>query len=149
MPTQTLKNFSRQVVEIMPQVYREFARREDNQLMTGRISFPQMVTLQYVSRKSCVNMKCIANTLGSKMSSASTLVDRLIREKMLTRRHDMKDRRIVWISMTPRGSKVIGQILHQKQRSIREIFSVLTEKERQQYLQILNKVYVEHLKHDK
>ncbi len=141
-----LNQFSRQVVEIMPQIYREFAKREDNELITGKISFPQMVTLDYVSRKPHVNMKCIANNLGIKMSSASTLVDRLIREKMLKRRHDEKDRRIVWISMTPKGSKVIRQILYQKQRSIREIFAVLTEKERQQYLEILKKVYAQHLK---
>jgi len=149
MSSQTLKNFSRQVVEIMPQIYREFARREDNELITGKISFPQMVTLEYVARKSCVNMKCIANNLGIKMSSASTLVDRLIREKMLSRCHDEKDRRIVWIRMTAKGSKVINQILRQKQQSIREIFSVLTEKERAQYLGILKKVYVKHLRHEK
>src|ERR1041385_6634325 len=106
MSSQALKSFSREVVEIMPQIYREFARREDNELMSGKISFPQMVTLQYVSRKSCVNMKCIANNLGIKMSSASTLVDRLIREKMLTRCHDLKDRRIVWIRLTAKGEKV-------------------------------------------
>ena len=145
MPARALKNFSRQVVEIMPQIYREFAKREDNDLTTGKISFPQMVALVCVSKKSCVNMKCIANSLGIKMSSASTLVDRLIREKMLTRRHDERDRRIVQIRLTPKGSKVIHQILRQKQHSIAEVFSVLTEKERTQYLQILKKVYVKHL----
>ena len=149
MLNRSLQDFSRQVVEIMPQIYREFAKREDNELMTGKISFPQMVTLQYVSNKKCVNMKCIANNLGIKMSSASTLVDRLIREKMLSRRHDEKDRRIVWISMTSKGTKVIRHILDQKQRSTREIFSVLTERERQQYLGLLKKAYLQQLKHEK
>ena len=145
MSASALHSFSREVVEIMPQIYREFAKREDNDLTTGKISFPQMVALVCVSKKSCVNMKCIANSLGIKMSSASTLVYRLIREKMLTRRHDEKDRRIVQIRLTPKGNKVINQILRQKQRSIRAVFSVLTEKERRQYLQILKKVYVRRL----
>ncbi len=146
MSNRSLQDFSRQVVEIMPQVYREFARRGDNELMTGKISFPQMVALQCVSRRSCANMKCIASNLGIKMSSASTLIDRLIREKMLKRHHDLKDRRIVWITMTPKGARVINHILSQKQRSTREIFSVLTEKERERYLKILKKVYMQHLR---
>ena len=149
MSFQSIDNFSRQVVEIMPQIYREFAKREHNELTTGKISFPQMVTLVYVSRKSRVNMKCVAANLGIKMSSASTLVDRLVREKMLKRRRDEEDRRIVWIDITSKGSKVINQILRQKQRSIREIFTVLTEKERDQYLDILKKVYLGHLDREK
>ncbi|OIO38010.1 MAG: hypothetical protein COT00_03210 [Candidatus Omnitrophica bacterium CG07_land_8_20_14_0_80_50_8] len=145
MLTVELKNFSREVLEIMPQIYREFAKREDNEITRGKMSFPQTVALIYISKKKCVNMKCIANHLSIKMSSASTLVDRLIGEKMLSRRHDENDRRIVWIRMTVKGSKVIGQILRQKQRSIREVFSVLTRKERDLYLRILKKVYVKHL----
>ena len=144
MQDQSIDNFSREVVEIMPQLYREFAKREDNELSRGQISFPQMVALVYISKKSCVSMKSIANNLGIKMSSASTLIDRLIRDKMLTRRHDEKDRRIVQISITAKGTEVIHQILHQKERSIAQVFAVLTEEERAQYLRILKKVYVKH-----
>ena len=141
-----LRNFSGQVMEIMPVIYKEFARREDNELTRGKISCSQMVTLDHVSRMTSVKMKDIANHLGIQMSSATTLVGRLIREKMLTRRHDETDRRLVWVAITPRGKKVIKQIWEQKRRSIQEIFSVLTDSERARYLKILKKVYGHHLK---
>ena len=146
MTNPKLQYFSRQVMEIMPVIYKEFARREDNELTRGKISCSQMVALDHVSRMSSVKMKDIASHLGIQMSSATTLVGRLIREKMLTRRHDEEDRRLVWVEITPRGKKVIKQILDQKRSSIQEIFSVLSDKERGRYLKILKKVYGHHLK---
>ena len=145
MPNASLQKFSRELVEIMPVIYKEFARREDNELTKGKISCPQMVTLDYVLRRARVNMKDIARHLGVQMSSATTLVDRLIRQKMLMRHRDEEDRRLVRVTITPKGRKVVEQILNQKRRSIRGVFSVLTDSERGHYLKILRKVYSHHL----
>ena len=63
---QSLSQFSRQVVEIFPLFIREFAKRENHELSRGIISLPQMVALDYVSRKSRVTMSEIAKTLAIK-----------------------------------------------------------------------------------
>ena len=136
----SLNEFSRQVVEIMPLFVREFAKREDHDLMRGKISCPQMVTLDCVSRKKRVTTTDIAKILSIKTSSASVLVDRLIRQRLLQRKHDDKDRRVIWISPTPKGRKVVAQIIRQKRQSIKAIFGFLTKKERDQYLSVLLKV---------
>jgi MarR family transcriptional regulator, organic hydroperoxide resistance regulator len=140
MTSLSLHSFSRQVVEIMPFMFREFAKREDNDLMRGKISCPQMVTLDYVLREGEVKMTDLARLLAVNMSTSTAMVDRLIRDKMLSRRRDQEDRRVVWIRITPKGKKVVRQILEQKTRSIEDIFGHLTETERKQYLAILNKV---------
>ncbi len=140
MVASNLNEFSRELSEIMPLMVREFARREDNDLMRGKISCPQMVTLEYVCRRPCATMTEVANLLGTKTSSASVLVDRLIRQRMLSKSRDKADRRVVWVSVTPKGRKVVGQIMDQKRRSIREIFAPLTDGERQQYLSVLKKL---------
>ena len=132
--------FSRQIVETMPVMFREFVKREDNVLTRGKISFPQMVALDYVSKKSHVKMTELAGMLHIKTSSATVLVDRLIRQGMLGRSRDEKDRRLVWVRVTPKGKKVLSQIMEQKRKSIRRIFSVLTEEERSRYLSMLLKV---------
>lgn len=139
-PTKSLDQFSRQVVQIMPLFVREFAKRENHVLSRGIISLPQMVALDYVSRKALVTMTDIAKTLSTKTSSASVLVDRLIRQKMLHRKRDEQDRRVIWISITQKGSRVVSQIKHQKCQSIKAIFGHLTAKEREAYLAILLKV---------
>jgi DNA-binding MarR family transcriptional regulator len=140
-PGTTLNQFSRQIVQLMPLMFREFAKREDNPLTRGKISFPQMVALDFVSRHPKVRMTDLSKVLSIQLSSTTVLVDRLIREKMLKRGRDESDRRLVWVYSTPKGRKIISQILEQKRQSIKQIFSVLTKNERNEYLRMISKVY--------
>lgn len=144
-PHSDLDHFSRRLVQIMPLMFREFAKRENNELTRGQISFPQMVALDYASHHSQVKMTDLSKILSIRLSSTTVLVDRLIRERMLFRQRDEKDRRVVWVSATRKGKKVIVQIMGQKRRSLREIFGVLTTSERKQYLAMITKVF-NHLK---
>lgn len=140
MRIKNIHHFSRQVVEILPLLFREFSRREDNELTRGKITFPQMVTLDHVGRRGEVQMNELSKLHSVRKSSVTVLVNRLISQKMLKRRHDLKDRRVVWVSITPKGKKVVAQILNQKRKSIEAIFNVLTAQERAQYLSTLLKI---------
>ncbi len=136
-----IEAFSRQVVEVLPILMREIMKREDSPLTRGMISFPQMVALDHLSRHPKVKMSELARALSIKMSSATSLVNRLIAQRMLTREGDAEDRRIVWIKLSPRGRKAVQRIIQQKSRAISDIFSVLTGLEREQYLHILLKIH--------
>ncbi len=144
-PHSNLDHFSRQLVQILPLMFREFAKRETNPLTRGQISFPQMVALDYAAHHPRVTMTDLSKVLSIQLSSTTVLVDRLIRQKMLRRERDDQDRRLVWVMVTPKGRKVISQILEQKRRSIKNIFRILTDRERDQYLGMISKVY-SHLK---
>ncbi len=135
-----LDEFSCQVVQIMPLFVREFAKRENHELSRGVITLPQMVALDYVFQKTNVTMTEIAKALDIKTSSASVLVDRLIRQKMLSRKGDEKDRRVIWIGITSKGKRVVAHIKEQKCKSVKAVFGHLTDRERASYLSILLKV---------
>jgi DNA-binding MarR family transcriptional regulator len=134
------KAFSREVVELLPILFREFARRENNALTRGKISFPQMLTLEVVCRQGRIKMSALASLLAVQMSSATVLADRLVKQGLLERRGDEKDRRVVWMLPTARGRRVIHQILAQKRRSVQAIFGMLGESEREAYLRVLRRV---------
>jgi DNA-binding MarR family transcriptional regulator len=138
--------FSRELIDILPLMFREFSKREDNVLTRGKITFPQMVAIDYVSRKTKVKMTELARVLSIQMSSATVLVDRLIREKLLSRAREEADRRLVWVSATAKGRKIIAEVLEQKRNSIKQIFGVLTEEERRQYLGVIREVKAHLLK---
>ncbi len=141
MPTDaSLNRFAADVLEVMPLMVREFARREDNDLTRGKISCPQMVALHHAAQRGEVPVSEIARLLNISNSSASVLLDRLIRQKLMTRRQDQKDRRVVRVGITAKGRQVVSQIMSQKRRSIKAIFGRLTRKERGQYLSVLLKV---------
>jgi DNA-binding MarR family transcriptional regulator len=135
-----LESFSRRVVEIFPLIFREISKRETNPLVRGKISFPQMVALDYVSRKPLVKMTELANVLSVKTSTATVLVDRLVRAKMLERRRDENDRRVVWVRATPKGRRLVSRIMDEKRQSMKRIFSGVTPGERAQYLKVMMKV---------
>lgn len=136
-----IKSFSKEMIKIMPFLLRECVKRESNELSRGQISFPQMVALELAAQNRQVTMSALSKTLSIKHSSTTVLIDRLVQQRLLRREPDRMDRRIVWILATPKGKKVIGQIMRQKQKSLEEIFSVLTATERKQYLSALQKVY--------
>lgn len=135
-----LDAFAREVITIMPIVIREFVRREDNELMRGQISFPQMITLHAVIRTERVRIGDVARMLSTRMSSATVLVERLIRDKMLSRTRDRLDRRIVWLHATSKARRIMKKIMNQKRESIKVVFGSLTDRERRQYVSILRKV---------
>jgi len=136
----SIDQFSRQVVEILPLLLREFGRMEKNDLVRGKITLPQMIALDALTRRERLKMTELAGILAVKMSSATVLADRLIGQGMVQRQRDEKDRRLVWVSLTPKGRKVVSRFVHDKRRSVRTIFGVLTSEERAQYLKILLKV---------
>ena len=136
----SLQDFSRQVVGIMPLMLREFLKRENHELARGVISCSQMVALDYVSRHGHVKMNEISKVFSTKTSSASVLVDRLVGQQFLRKKHDEKDRRVVWVTLTSKGKRVLEGILKQKRQSVEAVFAHLTERERAQYLAVLQKV---------
>ncbi len=135
-----INRFAEEVMEFMPLMVREFARREDNALIRGKISCPQMVVLHHTAEHGEVTVSEIAKILSTEKSSASVLLERLVKQKMLKRRHDRKDRRVVWVGITPKGRKVVSQIMAQKKESLKAIFGKLKSSERSQYLNVLRKV---------
>src|SRR5262245_52413967 len=140
MKNLSLNQFANEVLEIMPVMFREFARRENNALVRGKISCPQMVALTMASERSEITVGEIAKVLSSEKSAVSVLLERLVKMGMMRRRHDERDRRLVWMSLTPKGKKVTEQILSQKRESFKAIFGPLTDRERGQYLSVLRKV---------
>ncbi len=136
----TLDRFADEILEVMPLMYREFARREDNALAQGKISCPQMVAMSLAAEKGEVTVGDIAKHLSSEKSAASVLIDRLVKLGMMTRRHDQKDRRVVWLRLTAKGAKVIEQIHVQKRQSLKAIFGPIPTRQREQYLAALRQL---------
>ena len=126
MKKTSLNRFASQVVDVMPLMVREFAKREDNDFARGKISCPQMVALHHTAQRGRVTVSEISRILNISKSSASVLLDRLVRQKLMTRRQDDRDRRIVWVAVTGQGKKVVSQILSQKRRSVKAVFGPLT-----------------------
>jgi len=87
-----------------------------------------------------MKMKEIAAKIHASLPAASGLIDRLVKMKMVKRKYGKKDRRVILADLTLAGRKTVADTREARKEVITKIFSPLTHKERQAYLDILNKI---------
>lgn len=140
-----IHHFSQRMIELLPQLIRGIARQESNDLSRGKITLPQLLALEYLARLSPgegggVPMNALAKHLGSSRPAATGLIDRLIRQGLVRRGDDARDRRVVRVEITANGRKTLARIWEQKRRAFSQVFSQVSPADRRQYLQILERV---------
>lgn len=59
----------------------------------------------------------VANHLNVTLSAATGMVDRLVKAKLVTRDRDQKDRRVVWVKVTPEGEQAV-KAAEQRRRAV-------------------------------
>lgn len=136
----TLPAFAVHVSALFPRLCRAMVQHESNHLTSGTISLPQLWALELVREKKSVAMHDLASALHLKSPSATMLVDHLDGLGMVRRTRGARDRRVVQVTLTAKGRRILDDILRQKQKGVMEIFKPLSAAERRSYLAILNKL---------
>lgn len=138
--TVSLNSFAADIQQLMPAFLGAMIRRERNAISQGIITLPQFLGLSFLRANPGSPVNVFAATLGLQLSSASGLLDRLARLGLLKRTHSTEDRRVVLLTLTPKGERMVDEIAQQKKESIAGIFSPLTPEERTAYLEMMRKV---------
>jgi DNA-binding MarR family transcriptional regulator len=136
-----LETFADEVQGLMQDIVKGFLKRESNDLIRGRITMPQFFVLSCLQKKDRVKMSEIAGFLRVTTAAATQLVDRLVRSGHVARDYDPADRRVIRVRLTAKGSRLVQEVRVQKRQSIIEIFGKMSEKEREDYLRILQRIH--------
>ena len=134
------EQFGDRMIELLPQLIRGLAQYEHNYLSRGEITLPQLWVLEYLSRQGDSPMNRLAQFLKISRPAATGLVDRLIVQRLVRREGDREDRRVVRITITPKGKQTIASIWGQKRRTIVKAFGQISPQDRAQYITILERV---------
>jgi len=86
----------------------------------------------------CLSMKELATNAGVKISNMTMMVDLLISEGMAARDRDESDRRKVMVRLTPEGEKIRSAFLAHRRKVAKNVFSQLTEEDREKLLNSLD-----------
>ncbi len=140
MQDMSIQQFARQVSELAPRLMRSMWYFGRNYYTRGLISYPQLWALEHLYRHKECTMHDLADTLGTRGSTTTGLVDRLIKMKLANRRHSEKDRRVVFVAITPKGRQITRQIISQHQKTMMGLFAKLSPRDRKQYVEILEKL---------
>src|SRR3954465_6920114 len=98
---------ARSVLDGLPQVM-WFIRRQMRRHRTRRLSVPQFRTLVLLDRYPSASLSCVAEHLGTALSTASRLVSGLVGKRFVARREGASDRRQVSLQLTPAGREALG-----------------------------------------
>ena len=104
----TLERCAQDVMETIPLVMR-FIRTEMRSRRAPSLSVHQFRVLTFLSRNPESPLTRVTEHLGVSRSTASALVDRLVRRQLVSRTEDPRERRCVMLTLTPTGIEHLQQ----------------------------------------
>ncbi|MCR4443307.1 MAG: MarR family transcriptional regulator [Peptococcaceae bacterium] len=105
------------------------------------MSKQELFTLLLVERHGEIIMSQIAGHVNIPMSTATGIVDRLVKKGFLVRERSDSDRRIVVIRLTGKGKELINTIKQKGNEYMQMIKEGLTEEEQEFLLRIFIKIF--------
>jgi DNA-binding MarR family transcriptional regulator len=100
----------------------------------------EIEVLKFLDKNKNTRMRDIANYLHIKPSSATTAIKTLARKGFLKRIGDKNDRRVVYVSLTPKGLKTLQKKYKTVHNAIGKIFAKLSEKDKKTLINIFSKI---------
>jgi MarR family transcriptional regulator, organic hydroperoxide resistance regulator len=140
-----LSEFADKVGELMPVIMKEFARHQSGEFYKTKITMPQFFVLDMLKHNGGSKMSDMARFLNVTTAAMTGIVGRLVRDGYVMRLSDPKDRRIIKVDLTAKGAKVIKDMVERRKQITMKIFSSISSREREDYLNILAHVG-EHLR---
>lgn len=113
---------------------------EDWIALDREFSKTEIVTMFFVGRRGETTMSRLAEYLGIPMSTATGIVDRLVKNGSVTRDRSEADRRIVTLRLTDRGKTALETVKNTVSEYIDAIGSALSEEEQRFLVEIALKV---------
>jgi DNA-binding MarR family transcriptional regulator len=143
----TISEFADRVSEIMPVIMKEFVRHQAGEFYKLKITMPQFFVLDIIKHSGESKMSDMARSLGVTTAAMTGIIGRLVRDGYVVRISEPGDRRIIKVRLTPKGMRVVGDMIERRKQITIKMFGFISAKEREDYLNIISHIS-EHLKMD-
>ncbi|MBI3097007.1 MAG: MarR family transcriptional regulator [Planctomycetes bacterium] len=92
---------------------------------SGAVTFAQMRVLWILDSRGPEALSVLARRLGVSNSTATELVDRLVRGGSVRREHSPRDRRQVVLSLRPRGKRLLDEFSRRRRERFERLLRVV------------------------
>lgn len=140
MSNLTLEQFADRLGEIMQELMRASVKDQANIFAKMNLSMSQFMMLSLLCKRGTSRMSDLAGVLNVTTAALTGIADKLVREGYVVRSSDPKDRRVVMISCTVKGKKIVRELEDHRKGHIIRMFGAISEKEREDYLNILEHI---------
>jgi MarR family transcriptional regulator, organic hydroperoxide resistance regulator len=111
-----------QVIELHRQVDRLFRDPNVDVWIAMNLTRAQLKSLFFISREKETNFTKLAGTLGVTPSNITGIIDRLVKQGLVTRNPNPKDRRIILLRVTGKGEALVADL---REHRIRQLLVIL------------------------
>jgi len=101
------------------------------------LTFSQVEVLHFIGPKGKETMKSIADFLKITPPSATEIVADMEKKGLIKRQSDKKDRRVVFIVLSPLAKKLFVSLCKRKELVLKKIFSKLNKKDHENFERII------------
>lgn len=106
--------------------------------LCGGLNEKELIIIIYIGQNENVKMSDISENIEAPMSTLTSIVDKLVERKYLTRDHSAEDRRVINVSLTSNGKTAYKTINTKRKRIAEKILSQLSEKDQTVFISHLN-----------
>ncbi len=100
----------------------------------------QVKVLMSFSETKSYSMTELSRAHFVSISTMTSMVDRLIQSRLLQRQQDTADRRVVRISLTKEGEKILQHLIKVRKQELEKFFQSLSDGEKDQFVQSIENV---------
>ncbi|MGA2911237.1 MAG: MarR family transcriptional regulator [Candidatus Levyibacteriota bacterium] len=126
-----------QILEAMFKLTRDLKGSISGSFEHSHLTILQCQALECIKKHVGTHMGDIASHFATTMPTATALVDKLITAKLVKRENDLKDRRIIRISLTKQGEKLLVEVRKQSANKMKKLLSYLPKQDKLELLRIL------------
>ena len=137
-----------EIIENLSKVMRTMKHNMSFHSRHSQVTMQQFEALWCIKKSKHAQMRDIAQNFSITMPTATSLIDKLIGTSLARRENDRKDRRIVRISLTRNGERLLKEVAKQRESKMNQLLSYLSEKDKKELLRIL-KTIVEKAENEK
>jgi DNA-binding MarR family transcriptional regulator len=106
----------------------------------GGFNEKELQVVVFVGQLTSVKMTDISENLNSPLSTLTSVVDKLVEKKFLTRVHSDEDRRVVNVALTVKGKNSFKTFLHRKDLMAENVLSKYNATEQANFIEYLEKM---------
>lgn len=132
-------DIDKELFELIFNVYK-MMKKNYSLFKENNLSMVQLHGLIYIFENPRCTLKELAEKFSISNPSANDLVNRLVNSNLVKREEDKQDRRLVHLSLTNKGKKVLDGILKRKKQCFSSLIEKLSREEKKQLLLILRKI---------
>ncbi len=130
-------DYAQRVIELMFNVSRLVKNKMSTMAREDHVNWVQIHALCMIQDRKGITMKELANMLMVTAPTATSFVNRLVRDDLVTRQADPKNRKLVRLHLSKKGAKLMQAKIRQRQKLIRGVIAILPAKDQRELVRIL------------